>query len=169
MVGCRSWYLYEIFGFLSNLNSDDIVQYCMSSWPYHQRIIFLSCSSTSSKWLLAWLSIFGLKIRQEKQCCPKPQACFSSADYLYQLIDHFCTHTNPWHESDVKCYLPVSGIMRFWWFLLTRMMLYLPLVSLSSCLVFLFSDYMSIEEYFEEDEEPPLLLCSCLSDCEYAH
>lgn len=32
-----------------------------------------------------------------------------------------------------------------------------------------FSDYMNIEEYFEEDEEPPLLLRPCLSDCKYDH
>lgn len=45
-------------------------------------------------------------------------------------------------------------------------MLFLLRVSLSVCHV-LCSDYMSIEEYLEDDEEPPLLLGSRVSHCEY--
>lgn len=102
----------------------------MSSWPSRQRFIFLSCTSRSSKWFLAWPSIFGLKIGQEKQCCPKPQAWFSSADYLYHSLAYrsilyaYKPMMCPSQESLSAVYLSLAS-WGFSGFVLTLMMLYL--------------------------------------------
>lgn len=157
----------------SGVDLDVCMRAIVQQWGYtplfsHQRTISLSCSSRSSKWFMAWLGIFGLKIGQEKQFCPKPQACFSSADYLCHtlvyrsLLYTYCTNPLcPSEESLSAVYLSLAwwgfgGFCWRWWCYICCMCHWVPAVS--------FSDYMSIEEYFEEDEEPPLLLSSCLPD-----
>lgn len=130
----------------SGVDLDVCMRAIVQHWGYtplfsHQRTISLSCSSRSSKWSLARLDIFGLKIDQEQQFRPKPQARFSSADYLCHALAYrsllytYCTNPLcPSEESLSAVYLSLAwGV---WWFLLTLMMLYLLHVSLSSCCVF---------------------------------
>ncbi len=156
VVWCRSWCLYE-----SNSST-------LRIYSTHQRTTSLSCCSRSSQWFLARLGLFGLKIDREQQFRPKPQAWFSSADYLCHALAYrsllytYCTTPLfPSEESLSAVYLSLAwggfgGFCWRWWCYICCMCHWVPAVS--------FSDYMSTEEYFEEDEEPPLLLSSCLPD-----